>query len=82
MSKPDIWYVAFGLDKSNKSDDKVASGPARTTKTFKSEDEAKKFALEIIAKGYTASAGTLNPHQPRQTVASTKIEQWANPHGF
>ncbi len=82
MSKSDTWYVAFGPDKLSKSEDKAASGPSRTTKTFKSEDEAKAFALEIIAKGWTASAGTLNPHQPRQTIASTKIEQWANPHAF
>ena len=82
MNKPDIWYVAFGPDKSNKTEEKSVSGPARTTKTFKTEDDAKKFALEIVAKGWTASAGTLNPHQPRQTIASTKIEQWANPHAF
>ncbi len=82
MTKPYIWYVAFGPDKSQKCETGTASGPARTTRTFVSEAEAKKFALEIIEKGWTASAGTLNPYQPKQTIASSNIERWANPHAF
>ena len=75
MTKPDIWYVAFGPDKTVKSDT-PAVGPARTTKTFKSEIDAKVFAREIVAKGWTATAGTLNPHQPKRTIAASQIEQW------
>jgi len=78
MTKPDIWYVAFGPDKSVKSD-ASAAGTVRTTKTFKSEIDAKLFAKQIIAKGWTATAGTLNPHQPKQTIPSSKIEEWADP---
>jgi hypothetical protein len=78
MTKPDIWYVAFGPDKSVKSDGRAA-GTVRTTKTFKSEIDAKLFARQILAKGWTASAGTLNPHQPKQTIAASQIEQWADP---
>ncbi|MDB5656450.1 MAG: hypothetical protein JWQ94_4063 [Tardiphaga sp.] len=78
MTKPDIWYVAFGPDKSVKSD-VSAAGTVRTTKTFKSEIDAKLFAKQIIAKGWTATAGTLNPHQPKQTIASSKIEEWVDP---
>lgn len=80
MTKPDIWYVAFGPDKSVKSDDRSA-GVVRSTKTFKSEIDAKLFAKQILAKGWTASAGTLNPHQPKQTIASSNIEKWADPTG-
>ena len=58
MTKPDIWYVAFGPDKSVKSDTRATNG-VRTTKTFKSEIDAKLFAREILAKGWTATAGTL-----------------------
>jgi hypothetical protein len=77
MTKPDIWYVAFGPDKSVKSDNRALSSP-RTTKTFKSELDAKLFAREILAKGWTATAGTLNPHQPKRTIAASQIEDWVD----
>lgn len=78
MTKPDIWYVAFGPDKSVKSEPRVVNG-VRTTKTFKSEIDAKLFAREILAKGWTATAGTLNPHQPKRTIAASQVEDWVNP---
>ena len=77
MTKPDIWYVAFGPDKSVKSDAR-AGGGVRTTKTFKSEIDAKLFTREILGKGWTATAGTLNPHQPKRTIAASQIEDWTN----
>jgi len=79
MTQPDTWYVAFGPDQPLKSDRRASSGTERTTRTFKSETEAKLFALQILAKGWSASAGTLNPHQPKQTVAASQIEEWAKP---
>ena len=79
MTQPDTWYVAFGPDKTVKSDGR-ASGAVRSTRTFKSEIEAKLFALQIVAKGWSANAGTLNPHQPKITIPSSQIEEWANPH--
>jgi hypothetical protein len=51
----------------------------RTTRTFKSEIDAKLFAREILAKGWTATAGTLNPYQPKRTIAASQIEDWADP---
>jgi hypothetical protein len=78
MTKPDIWYVAFGPDKSVKSDTRAIGG-VRTTRTFKSEIDAKLFAREILAKGWTATAGTLNPYQPKRTIAASQIEDWADP---
>lgn len=75
MSKPDTWYVAFGPDRAVKTETRIA-GPARTTKTFKSEIDAKVFAREVVAKGWTATAGTLNPHQPKRTIAAAQIEAW------
>lgn len=75
MTKPDIWYVAFSPDRNcNLSD-----GAARSTRTFKSEIDAKLFAMQILAKGWTASAGTLNPYQPKQVIAASQIENWADP---
>jgi hypothetical protein len=75
MKHGDIWYVTFGPDKA----DKAAESMARSTRTFKSEIDAKLFAMQILAKGWCASAGTLNPHQPKQVVGPAQIEQWADP---
>jgi hypothetical protein len=77
-NQPDIWYVSYGPDKAVKSDDR-ASGMVRSTKTFKTEDEAKRFAIEILAKGWSANAGTLNPHQPKRLIGASQIDQWARP---
>jgi hypothetical protein len=78
MTQPDIWYVAFGPDKAVKTDD-GAQSTQRSTRTFKSEVDAKLFAMQILAKGWTASAGTLNPHQPKHIIAPSQIEHWAAP---
>jgi hypothetical protein len=79
MTQSDIWYVAYGPDKSVKTDDSATPGAVRSTRTFKSEVDAKLFAMQILAKGWSASAGTLNPHQPKQIVGSSQIEAWADP---
>jgi hypothetical protein len=78
MTQPDIWYVAYGRDKTVKTDDSAAGG-VRSTRTFKSEVDAKLFALQIVAKGWSASAGTLNPHHPKQVIGASEIERWATP---
>ena len=75
MKQNDIWYVTFGPDKTGDT----AESTARSTRTFKSEIDAKLFAMQILAKGWSASAGTLNPHQPKQVVGPSQIEQWADP---
>lgn len=75
MKQGDIWYVTFGPHKSDES----AESKARSTRTFKSEVDAKLFAMQILAKGWTASAGTLNPYQPKQVVGPSQIEAWADP---
>lgn len=75
MKQSDIWYVTFGPDKMGEA----AGGAARSTRTFKTEIDAKLFAMQILAKGWSASAGTLNPHQPKQVVGPSQIERWADP---
>jgi hypothetical protein len=77
MTKPDIWYVAFSPDRDSNPND----GTSRSTRTFKSEIDAKLFAMQILAKGWSASAGTLNPYQPKQVIAASQIERWADPGG-
>jgi hypothetical protein len=73
MTKPDTWYVAFSPD-----NDALNDGTVRSTRTFKSEIDAKLFAMQILAKGWSASAGTLNPYQPKQVIAASQIERWAD----
>lgn len=73
MTKPDIWYVTFTQD------DSLDANAPRSTRTFKSEVDAKLFAMQILAKGWSASAGTLNPYQPKQIVPPSQIERWADP---
>ena len=80
MTQPDIWYVAFGPDKAVKTDDSAA-GTVRSTQTFKSEVDAKLFAVQVLAKGWSASAGTLNPHQPKKVIGASQIGRWAD-QGF
>jgi hypothetical protein len=77
MTQPDIWYVAFGPDKAVKKDVNV-TGTVRSTRTFKTEVDAKLFTTQILAKGWSASAGTLNPHQPKKIVGPSEVEQWAD----
>jgi hypothetical protein len=76
MTQPDIWYVAFGP---SKDDEDAVKGVARATRTFKSEVDAKLFAIQILAKGWSASAGTLNPYQPKRVVGAAEVERWADP---
>lgn len=78
MTQPDTWYVAFGPDKTVKTDDSAESA-VRSTRTFRSEVDAKLFAMQILAKGWSASAGTLNPHQPKQVIGASQIEKWVDP---
>ena len=74
MTQPDIWYVSFAPDRTDES----AASMARSTRTFKSEIDAKLFATQILSKGWIASAGTLNPHQPKQVIPPSRIETWAD----
>jgi hypothetical protein len=78
MTQPDIWYVAFGPDKTVKADDGTGISTVRSTRTFKTEIDAKLFATQILAKGWTASAGTLNPYQPKRIVGPADVERWAD----
>ena len=75
MTQPDIWYVSFAPARG----DENATRVVRSTRTFKSEIDAKLFAMQILSKGWIASAGTLNPHQPKQVVPPSQIERWADP---
>jgi hypothetical protein len=44
---------------------------------FETEDQAKAFALNILATGLAISAGTLNPHLPKRAISSADAKMWA-----
>jgi hypothetical protein len=75
VTRPDIWYVSY---RSNIVTPKYENGEhiVRATRKFKNEAEARQFAREVIENGWSAIAGTLNPHKPKKTIASAKILDW------
>jgi hypothetical protein len=75
LTDSDIWYVSYRSNITPKRDDGERRS-ARATRKFKAEAEAKQFAQEMIKEGRSAIAGTLNPHTPKKTVASTQILDW------
>jgi hypothetical protein len=62
------WYVSFVP---------VGRKQKRTAKTFETENEAKAFALNILATGLAVSAGTVNPHLPKRTISPADAKMWA-----
>jgi hypothetical protein len=75
LTEPDIWYVSYRSNIAPKRENGERS-VVRATRKFKAEAEARQFAREIIAKGWSAIAGTLNPHTPKKTISSTRILDW------
>jgi hypothetical protein len=64
------WYVSFELPWGKRG------RHARATETFPNEREAKKFARAKLAQTQHVSAGTLNPHLPKRTIASAQMLEW------
>jgi hypothetical protein len=63
------WYVSFELPRGKRKH-------ARATETFRSELAAKKFARAKLVGTPNVSAGTLNPHLPKRTIAAAQILEW------
>ena len=63
------WYVSFELPRGKRT-------LARATETFPNEQEAKIFAIAKLIDTPNVTAGTLNPHLPKRTIASRRIVQW------
>jgi hypothetical protein len=61
------WYVSYELPKRNS---------ARATETFPNEREAKQFARAKLIDTLNVSAGTLNPHLPKRTIAPAQLLEW------
>jgi hypothetical protein len=54
---------------------------ARAAETFPNELEAKKFAKAKLVDTPNVSAGTLNPHLPKRTIAATQMLEWLEEPG-
>jgi len=63
------WYVSFDVPRRKHS-------LARATEIFPSEREAKNFARAKLVETSNVTAGTLNPHLPKRTIAAKQIVQW------
>jgi hypothetical protein len=63
------WYVSFELPQGKRVF-------ARATEIFPNEREAKKFARAKLVGTPNVTAGTLNPHLPKRTIAATQILEW------
>jgi hypothetical protein len=44
---------------------------------FETENEAKAFALFILAAGLAVTAGTVNPQLPKRTISPAVARIWA-----
>jgi len=63
------WYVSFDLPPGRRV-------LVRATETFPNEGEAKNFARAKVVDTPNVTAGTLNPHLPKRTIASRQILEW------
>jgi hypothetical protein len=66
------WYVSFELPRGTRR----KRSHARAAETFPNELEAKRFARVKLVETRNVTAGTLNPHLPKRTIAATQILEW------
>jgi hypothetical protein len=67
------WYVTFEVHKRGTM---LKRRSPRATRTFETEEQAKKFARAKFNEGLIVHAGTINPHLPRRTIPSSDIPAW------
>jgi hypothetical protein len=68
------WYVSFETPRGKRQH-------VRRTETFPNEREAKQFARAKLVDTPNVSAGTLNPHLPKRTIATTQMLEWLEEPG-
>jgi hypothetical protein len=71
--KQHTWYVTFEIPWRGTA---VRSRRSRSTQTFESEAEAKKFARAKFDDGLILTAGTIVPHVPKRAIPSGSIPTW------
>ena len=68
-----IWYVTFEVQKRGTL---PRARHPRLTNRFATQAEAKEFAREKLNQGLVVTAGTLNPHSPKQIIPPGAIWTW------
>ncbi len=69
------WYVSF------RHPEKPREHYARSTKIFRTEEEARNFAAALFAEGCEVTAGTLTPpYLPRKVIGPSDIPRWIERH--
>jgi hypothetical protein len=63
------WYVSFDLPRRRRA-------LTRATETFPNEREAKQLARAKLVDTPNVTAGTLNPHLPKRTIAAKQMLVW------
>jgi hypothetical protein len=68
----DTWFVSFELPRHEQR----SHSHTRATETFPNERAAKNFVRAKLTETLKVNAGTINPHLPKRTVASTQVLDW------
>jgi hypothetical protein len=66
------WFVSFEPPRGKRPN----RAHARATETFPSEREAKDFARAKLVDTPNVTAGMLNPHLPKRTIAAKQMLVW------
>jgi hypothetical protein len=74
MPELDRWYVSYTV-----KPDRSPRRTARMTRTFDTEERAKLFARKIATDSLRLTAGTINPHLPKEAWMETAKSGDAGP---
>jgi hypothetical protein len=69
-----VWYVSYRSNIARRREDKQSLTPA--TRRFETESDAKQFAEKVIGDGWSVTAGTINPYEPKKVIPSTRVLDW------
>jgi hypothetical protein len=69
-NRRETWFVSYKT--------RAGSHHERMTRTFKSENEAKQFALRMLDEEKHPIAGTLNPCRPKRTISPFQVANWVS----
>ena len=77
MLSENPWYVMFGSRQVRQM--RTARGTsAQTIEYFRSEDDARDFAREMLGQGHTVQAGTTPGVEPTKTVRPDETAAWCS----
>jgi hypothetical protein len=72
------WYITYEVPTDGTQ---LRRRHPRLTRTFETEAAAKDFARTKFNDGLIVTAGTVNPHLPRVSIASAETPAWLETRG-